>query len=107
VSAIYAFFAQVLPSVVGEGSRVRIFIILLLPSALTALAGYRNPALIVFGVALAAGVLGLLATPVVAPLLRRWGYSYWLGTFAADAHRFCSDAGLPPFSAHASFTITC
>jgi glycosyltransferase 2 family protein len=116
VSAIYALFAQVVPSVVGEGIRVWMltrfgcgwrvgltsvvidravglavlvafaFIILLSPSALTALAGYRNLALILFGAALAAGVLGLLATPVVAPLLRRWRYSYWLGTFAADAH---------------------
>jgi glycosyltransferase 2 family protein len=117
VSAIYALFAQVLPSVVGEGIRVWMltrfgcgwrvgltsvmidravgvavlvafaFVILLLPSALTALAGYRDLALIVFGAALAAGALGLLATPIVAPLLQRWRYSYWLGAFAADAHR--------------------
>jgi uncharacterized membrane protein YbhN (UPF0104 family) len=117
VSAIYALFAQVLPSGVGEGIRAWMltrfgcgwrvgltsvvidravgvavlvafaFVILLLPSALTAFAGYRHFALIVFGATLAAGVLGLLATPIVAPLLQRWRYSYWLGTFAADAHR--------------------
>ena len=117
VSAIYALFAQVLPSVVGEGIRVWMltrygcgwrvgltsvvidravgvavlvafaFVILLLPSALTALAGYRDVVLIAFGAALAAGMLGLFVTPVVAPLLQRWRYSHWLGTFAADAHR--------------------
>ena len=63
------------------------FVILLLSSALTAFAGYRHFALIVFGATLAAGVLGLLATPIAAPLLQRWRYSYWLGSFAADAHR--------------------
>ena len=117
VSAIYALFAQVLPSVVGEGIRVWMltrfgcgwrvgltsvtidravgvavlvafaFVILLLPSALTALSGYRDLTLVVFGAALAAGVLALFATPIVAPVLQRWRYSYWLGTFAADAHR--------------------
>jgi glycosyltransferase 2 family protein len=125
VSAIYALLAQVLPSVVGEGIRVWMltrfgcgwrvgltsvvidravgvavlvafaFIILLLPSALTALAGYRDLALIVFGAALAAGVLGLFATPMVAPLLQRWRYSYWMGTFAVDAHRVLLGARAP------------
>jgi len=117
VSAIYALFAQVLPSIVGEGIRVWMltrfgcgwrvaltsvtidravglavlvafaFVILLLPSALTALSGYRDVTLIVFGAALAAGVFALFATPIVAPLLQRWRYSHWLGAFAADAHR--------------------
>jgi glycosyltransferase 2 family protein len=117
VTAIYAVLAQVLPSVVGEGIRAWMltrfgcgwrvgltsvmidravgvgvliafaFVILLLPSALTALAGYRNLILSVFGVALAAGVFALFATPRIAPLLQRWRYSYWIGTFAADAHR--------------------
>lgn len=117
VSAIYALFAQVLPSVVGEGIRVWMltrfgcgwragltsvmidrgvgvavlvtfaFVILLLPSALTALSGYRDLTLIVFGAALAGGGLALFATPIVAPLLQRWRYSYWVGAFAADAHR--------------------
>lgn len=40
-----------------------------------------------FGVALAAGVRALFATPIIPPLLQRWRYSYWLGTFEADAHR--------------------
>ena len=117
VTAIYALFAQLVPSVVGEGIRAWMltrfgcgwrvgltsvvidravgvavlvafaFIILLLPSGLTALAGYRDLVLIVFGAALAVGVVGLIATPMVSPLLQRWRYSYWIGTFAADAHR--------------------
>ena len=117
VSAIYALLAQVLPSVVGEGIRAWMltrfgcgwraaltsvmidravgvavliafaFVILLLPSALTALSGYRDLTLLVFGLALAVGALALFATPRLAPLLQRWRYSYWIGTLAADAHR--------------------
>lgn len=117
VSAIYALLAQVLPSIVGEGIRAWMltrfgcgwrtaltsvmidravgvavliafaFVILLLPSALTALSGYRDLTLLVFGVALAAGALALFATPRLAPLLQRWRYSYWIGTLAADAYR--------------------
>jgi uncharacterized membrane protein YbhN (UPF0104 family) len=117
VSAIYALLAQVLPSVVGEGIRAWMltrfgcgwragltsvmidravgvalliafaFVILLLPSALTALSGYRDLMLFVFGAALVFGALALFSTPRLAPLLQRWRYSYWIGTFAADAHR--------------------
>jgi len=63
------------------------FVILLLPSALTALSGYRDLMLFVFGAALVVGALALFSTPRLAPLLQRWRYSYWIGTFAADAHR--------------------
>lgn len=117
VTAIYALFAQVVPSVVGEGIRAWMltrfgcdwrvgltsvvvdrgvgvavlvafaFVILLLPSALTALSGYRDLVVFVFGAALIVGVLALILTPRIAPLLQRWRYSYWIGTFAADAHR--------------------
>jgi hypothetical protein len=117
VAAMYALIAQVLPSVVGEGIRAWMltrfgcgwragltsvmidravgvavliafaFVILLLPSSLTALPGYRGLMLVVFGAALAAGMFTLFATPRIAPLLQRWRYSYWIGTFAADAHR--------------------
>ena len=97
VSAIYALLAQLLPSVVGEGIRawtltrfgcgwraaltsVTIdravgvaapvafaFVILLLPSALTALSGYRDLTLFAFGPALFVGALGLFFTPRLAP----------------------------------------
>jgi glycosyltransferase 2 family protein len=117
VTAIYALFAQLVPSVVGEGIRAwmltrfgtgwrsgltsvmidRIvgvavlvayaFIILLLPSALTALSGYRNLALFAFGMTLCVGAFALFITPRIVPLLQRWRYSYWIGTFAADSHR--------------------
>ena len=40
-----------------------------------------------FGAALIVGALTLFSTPRLAPLLQRWRYSYWIGTFAADAHR--------------------
>jgi len=116
-TAVGAFFTQVLPSVAGDGVRawliVRLgcewrnavmsvvidravgaglaialgFVILLLPSGLTALGGYRLIVLVVFGALLAAGVLGLLLTPVFVPLLARWRYSSWIATLAASAHR--------------------
>ncbi len=117
VSAMGVFFAQVLPSLAGEGVRawflVRLgcdwrnaatsviidrgvgvgllialgFVILLLPSGLTALGGYRQLVLGVYGALLLAGVLGLLLAPKIVPLLARWRYSRWIAALAADANR--------------------
>jgi glycosyltransferase 2 family protein len=117
VTAIGVFFAQVLPSIAGEGVRawllVRLgcdwrnavtsvvidrgvgvgllialgFAVLLLPSGLTALGGYRDVVLIVYGALLLAGGLGLLLAPRIASPLGRWRYSRWFATLAADAHR--------------------
>jgi uncharacterized membrane protein YbhN (UPF0104 family) len=114
ITAIGAFFAQVLPSVAGEGVRAWMlgrlshdwrnavmsvvidrgigvglavalgFAILLLPSGLTALGGYREVVLVSYGGLLLAGALGLLLAPNVAPLLGRWRYLGWLGALAAD-----------------------
>src|SRR5262249_57619650 len=111
------FFAQVLPSVAGEGVRawllVRLgcdwrnavtgsvidrgvgagllivlgFVILLLPSGFTALAGYRDVVLIGYGALILAGALGLLLAPKIVPPLARWRYSRWFATLAADLHR--------------------
>jgi hypothetical protein len=76
------------------------FIILPLPSALTALSGYRNLTLFALGAGLIAGALALFTAPRIAPLLQRWRYSYWIGTFAADVHRVpCSDHWLQSSSA--------
>ena len=96
-TAIGMFVAQVLPSLAGDGVRawllVRLggdwrnaltsvvidrgigvgllvamgFFILLLPSSLTALGGYRDLVLVIYGVLLLAGVCGL-------HLYRRWSY---------------------------------
>jgi uncharacterized membrane protein YbhN (UPF0104 family) len=117
VTAIYGLFAQALPSLIGEGIRAWMltrfgsdwrtgltsvlidrgvgvsvlvafaFAALLFPSTLIALPNYRNMLLIVFGGILIVGVIGLLLTPRVAPLLQLWRYTYWIGTFAADAYR--------------------
>jgi len=117
VAAIYALLAQAVPSVVGEGIRAWMltrfgcswragltsvmidrtvwvavlfafgFVILLLPSTLNALWGYRDLTLFMFGAALVVGALALFFTPRIAPLLQRWQYSYWIGTLATDAHR--------------------
>jgi uncharacterized membrane protein YbhN (UPF0104 family) len=115
-SSVGAFFNQILPSVAGDGMRawlvVRLgcdwrnavmsvvidravgvgllialgFVILLLPSGLTALGGYRHIVLVVYGALLVVGVLALLLTPVFVPLLARWRYSRWIGILAASAH---------------------
>jgi uncharacterized membrane protein YbhN (UPF0104 family) len=117
VTAIYTSLAQVLPSVVGEGIRawmltrfgcgwragltsvmidraagvmaliVFAFVILLLPSPLTALAGHRSLVVFGFSAALVTGAFVLFAIPRIAALLQQWQYSYWVGTFAADAYR--------------------
>ena len=54
------------------------FVILLIPSPLTALAGYRGVVLTIYGALLLAGILGLAATPAIAAFLRRWRYTGWL-----------------------------
>ena len=117
VTAIGVFFVQVLPSVAGDGVRAWLlarrgydwrnavisvvidravgvgllialgFAILLLPSGLTALSGYRDVVLVAYGGLLVAGVLGLSLAPKIAPLLARWRYSRWLATLAAAARR--------------------
>src|SRR5262245_49745778 len=104
VTAIGMFFAQVLPSVAGEGVRAWLlarrgydwrnavisvmidrgigaalvialgFVILLFPSRLTALGGYREVVLVVYGSLLLAGALGLLVAPQMDTLLGRWPY---------------------------------
>src|SRR5262245_60700460 len=116
-TAVGLFFAQVLPNVAGEGMRawllVRLgsnwrtavtsvvidrgvgvglllvlgFVVLLLPSGLTALGGYRDVVLIVYGALIVVGALGLVLAPKIASPLARWRYSRWFATLAADVHR--------------------
>ena len=117
VTAIGQFFTQVLPNVVGDGMRAWLLArlgsgwrnavtsvvidrgvgvglmialacgILLLPSALTALAGYRDVVLVVYGAMLMAGLIGLVLVPLLVPILERWRYTREIGTFAAAARR--------------------
>src|SRR5262249_57703824 len=117
VTAIGVFFAQVLPSVAGDGIRAWLlarrgcdwrnavisvvldraigaglllalgFAILLFPSGLTALGGYRDVVLVVYAASLLAGALGLLLAPRIATLLARWRYSRWFARLAVDARR--------------------
>jgi uncharacterized membrane protein YbhN (UPF0104 family) len=117
ITAIGVFFAQVLPSVMGEGIRawliVRLgcdwrravtsvvidrgvgagllialgFVILLLPSGLSALGGYRGLVLMVYGALLVAGAVALLLLPKLIPLLDRMPYLRWMTALAADARR--------------------
>jgi len=116
-TAVGLFFAQVLPSVAGEGVRawllVRLgcdwrnavtgsvidrgvgagllivlgFVILLLPSGFTALAGYRDAVLVVYGALIFVGALGLLLAPKIVAPFARWRYSRWFATLATDVHR--------------------
>jgi glycosyltransferase 2 family protein len=116
IAGIGLFFAQVLPSVAGDGMRawllVRLgcdwrnavlsviidrgvgvallvalgFVILLLPAGHTALGEFRDPVVVVYGGLLLAGVLVLLLAPTIALPLARWRYSGWLARLATDAH---------------------
>jgi len=116
-TAVGVFFAQVLPNVAGEGVRawlfVRLggnwrtavtslvidrgvgvgllivlgFVVLLLPSGLTALGGYREVVLVVYGALIIAGALGLVLAPKIVSPLARWRYSRWFATLASDVHR--------------------
>src|SRR3954454_10685432 len=114
ITAIGLFFAQVLPSMMGEGIRawllVRLgcdwrraltsvvidravgvgllvafgFIILLLPSGLSALGGYRDLVLMIYGMLLLAGAVGLLLLPPLIAFLNRMPYLRWVAGLAAD-----------------------
>src|SRR5713226_4948718 len=117
ITAIGLFFAQVLPSVIGEGIRawllVRLgcdwrravtsvvidrgvgagllialgFVILLLPSGLSALGGYRDLVLTVYGALLLAGAIVLLLLPRLIALLDRVPYLRWMAGLAASTRR--------------------
>jgi uncharacterized membrane protein YbhN (UPF0104 family) len=117
ITAIGVFFAQVLPSVMGEGIRawllVRLggdwrravtsvvidrgvgvgllialgFVILLLPSGLSALGGYRNLVLTIYGSLLVAAAVVLWLLPRLIAPLNRIRYVRWITALAADARR--------------------
>jgi len=117
ITAVGVFFSQMLPSVMGDGMRawliVRLgcdwrnavtsvaldrgigvgllialgFVILLLPSSLTALGGYRELVLTVYGLLLVAGAIVLMLLPRLIPLLERFAHLRWLAEFAASARR--------------------
>jgi glycosyltransferase 2 family protein len=125
IAAIGLFFAQVFPSVAGDGMRawllVRLgcdwrnavlsviidravgvglllalgFLILLLPAGLTALGQYRDMVVSVYGGLLLSGVLGLLLAPNIELLLARWRYVGWLATLATEARRVLFGAKAP------------
>ncbi len=118
VSAIGVFFAQVLPSVAGEGVRawlvvrlgcgwrnavtsvvidrgvgaallimIGFVVLLVLSSSLTALGGYREIVLVLYGGLLLAATFGLVFAPTIASRLSRWRYSRWFAILAVDARR--------------------
>ncbi len=115
ITAICVFRAQIIPSVMGEGVRAWLlvrrgcawrsaiasvlidrgvgvglliafgFVVLLLPSSFTALGGYRDLVLMLYGALLLVGGVGLLLVPVIAPLFERWRASRWAASLACDA----------------------
>ena len=117
ITAIGAFFTQVLPSLMGEGIRAWLlvrrgydwrgsvssviidrgvgvavllalaFVILLLPSSLSALGGYRDLVLMTYGALLAAGTAILLLLPRLIAPLERLAYLRWPATLAMSARR--------------------
>ncbi|MFL6798036.1 MAG: YbhN family protein [Xanthobacteraceae bacterium] len=108
ITGIGVFFGQVLPSGASEGVRAWLlvhvdaswrdaltsvvidrvtglmllmvvgFAALVLPSALTALGGYRTWVLLAYAAVLIGSIAGLLSLPWLTPLLRRWRYTRWL-----------------------------
>jgi hypothetical protein len=111
------FFAQVLPSVMGDGIRAWLIVrlgcdwrnavtsvvidrgigagmlialgsvILLLPSGFSALGGYRDLVLMAYGALLAAGAVVLWLLPTLVLPLDRTAYLRWLAALASDARR--------------------
>jgi uncharacterized membrane protein YbhN (UPF0104 family) len=85
------------------------FVILLLPSALTALEGYRGAVLAIFGAVPVGVLLGLASVPWVAPMLGGWRYTRWLSTVALACHQVLvrSRAGIViAILAFAIYTLT-
>jgi hypothetical protein len=66
---------------------VTMVILLLLPSNLSALGGYRDLVLIADGALLLAGLLVVLLLPKLAPLFERWRYLRWIADLATDTRR--------------------
>ncbi|MBX9775400.1 MAG: flippase-like domain-containing protein [Xanthobacteraceae bacterium] len=62
------------------------FFILLMPSALIAMEGYRSAIVAVFGLISLGVVLGLAVVPWIAPVLARSRYTRWAGTVASACH---------------------
>jgi uncharacterized membrane protein YbhN (UPF0104 family) len=116
-TAVGMFFAQVLPSVAGDGVRgwllVRLgsdwrnavtsvvidrgvgvglllvfgFVVLLLPSGLGAMGDYHDVVLVLYGALIAIGTVGVLLGPKIVAVLIRWRYSRWFAKLIEDAHR--------------------
>jgi hypothetical protein len=83
-----AVISVVIDRAVGVGLLVALgFAILLLPSGLAALGGYRDVVLGVYWGLLLVGAFGLLFAPKIALRLDRWRYSRWLATFTAAVYR--------------------
>jgi uncharacterized membrane protein YbhN (UPF0104 family) len=118
ITAIGAFFMQVLPTLMGDGVRgyllvrrgcdlrnavtsiaidrgvsvagilvVTVVILLLLPSDLSALGGYRDLVLVADGALLLAGLLVVLLLPKLVSLFERWRYLRWIAALATDTRR--------------------
>jgi uncharacterized membrane protein YbhN (UPF0104 family) len=117
IAAISSFFSQVLPSIAGEGVRswllVRLgcswrlgitsvvidravgvglllaltIMILLLPSGLSELGGFRDLVLAVYSASMLGAALLLAALPLVIPLLERHRYLRWAAGLMANMRR--------------------
>jgi uncharacterized membrane protein YbhN (UPF0104 family) len=117
IAAISNFFSQVLPSIAGEGVRswllarlgcgwrigitsvlidravgvgllfILTIAILLLPSGIAALGGFRDYVLVAYGTCLLAGVVALLLLSRIIPLLERYRYLRWASSLMASVRR--------------------
>jgi glycosyltransferase 2 family protein len=62
------------------------FVILLMPSALTAMEGHRVAVAAFFGAVSAGVLIALAVVPWVAPILVRWRYTRWIGAVASACY---------------------
>ena len=60
------------------------FVILLLPSSLTVMEGFRDVVLAIFALILTGVFVGLAVVPWITPTLARWRYSRWIGMVASS-----------------------
>jgi uncharacterized membrane protein YbhN (UPF0104 family) len=82
-----SLLSVIIDRAVGAGMLCALgFVILLFPQAALSLGAHRAPALQAFGAMLAIGVAGLLAAPLLAPVLERWRLTRWIAAVAVAAH---------------------
>lgn len=84
----FGLVSVIIDRLVGVGTLAAAALIaLLLPSSLTALAGYNNLLIGIFGFALLSGLVALVFAPHIGTLLERSHYAQWAAKLVHAAHQ--------------------